>query len=304
MLPLVEENQKEILVHIGLPKTATTSIQDSLYRNADYLLERHGIDYCVDLCQLANVSSTGHHPLAWAKFCLKHPHRVELNDAKVAELISARSNILLSSEWFTYANSQLSEVVEKWAFPKNRRVLLVYRNEFDYLRSIWLQSIKMGDNFLSFNEFYFSKYKPYRTSISQKLFHWKKAGFSVELVSFDALVSQRIDPAIVLIEKMYGIEVDREYWKNGDKTNVSPPVYTVDLYRRLIVKGQRIFPSFFTKCQAGEYKLLHNKLCKVIDALFPKGAFYDFTQEKIIRDDLQSLPEYVDIDKALKELNK
>ena len=37
---------KTLIVHIGMHKTGSSSLQNFLHKNRDYFLDRHNIDYC------------------------------------------------------------------------------------------------------------------------------------------------------------------------------------------------------------------------------------------------------------------
>lgn len=57
---------RQITIHVGLPKTATTTIQRHLFRNSQHLLDL-GIDYCPDLCGLGKYpKAPAHHAIARA----------------------------------------------------------------------------------------------------------------------------------------------------------------------------------------------------------------------------------------------
>ncbi|QLE96776.1 hypothetical protein [Neptunomonas phycophila] len=144
-------SEREILIHVGLPKTATTTIQDTMHLNSKLLLEKYSIDYCVDLCDLLDVKCTGHHPMAWSAFHRNHPHAKPIDSNLIKKRLSQSKKVFLSSEWFLWAKEdKLKKIVGDWGLPSNRKVLLVVRNEKDYVRSNWLQSVKMGHTFLSF----------------------------------------------------------------------------------------------------------------------------------------------------------
>lgn len=292
----IENNDKrEVTLHIGLPKTATTSIQDSIFANAELLKAKYGIDYCPDLCNLADVNCTGHHPLAWAEFFQTHTHYKPLNNLKIKERLKSSNRIFLSSEWFSMANSkQLSTIIDKWGLPDNRRVLLVYRNEFEHIRSNWLQAVKMGHSLLSLNDFYFHRYKPGRSTLSNKIKKWTDLGFKVDVFSFEDLKRSNHYIAIEVLNCLYNININKKEWNCTKVSNVSPPPNTVDLYRRLINFIRWLVPSCCDKWTEAEYSFSHNKVCHYLSYL-PSGGFKKLClEEKIIRDDLKGLPNFYD----------
>ena len=62
-------SDREITLHIGLPKTATTTIQQHLFRNADYLRDL-GVDYCPDLCPIGHFSNADSHYAIAVAYCM------------------------------------------------------------------------------------------------------------------------------------------------------------------------------------------------------------------------------------------
>lgn len=195
---------RRLTMHVGLPKTATTSIQDSLYLNSAYLKSSFGIDYCADLCKLANKHGTGHHALAWSEFIPNHPHRVAINAQLIKGRLADCDNALLSSEWFSSAKqAEIEKFVNVWQFPEQRTVVLVYRDEFKHVKSRWLQSVKMGHTFISFQDYYFNVYKPGRKTLSQQVSKWRKAGFNITVLSFAELTAKKRDVAISFVCHLY-----------------------------------------------------------------------------------------------------
>ncbi len=289
--------QRAITLHVGLPKTATTTIQNALFANAELLKSHYGIDYCKDLCGLADVNCTGHHPLAWAEFLPTHSHFKPIDTALVKARFKVPGNILLSSEWFSMATTkQLSITLEKWDLPSDRRVLLIYRNEFDHIRSSWLQAIKMGLCFLSLQEYYLQRYKPWRSPISMKVKKWADLGFAVEVMSFDELKTAENDMTLEILNKLYGIKVDKKLWVNVEASNVSPPRVAVNLYRKLITLVKRFYPSLTSNWSEAEYHVAHDKLCRVLAWLPLKDRRYD-EEEANVRHDLEMQPHFYDYQK-------
>ncbi|MDA8815291.1 hypothetical protein N9N48_06445 [Luminiphilus sp.] len=118
-------DNRQVTLHIGLPKTATTTLQRHFFKNADYLREL-GIDYCEDLCRNgAFPQAAAHH--AMARAC-RAPQEVNLpaeSNNVIRRRLSHSAQYLLSSEWFTRANAKgVLALVDEFGLPDQRQVVL------------------------------------------------------------------------------------------------------------------------------------------------------------------------------------
>jgi hypothetical protein len=249
-----------------MPKTATTSIQDSLYLNAEYLESYHGIDYCKEICSIGKVSCSGHHPLAWNLFVMDHPHRSEINHDEVKKRLKNMRQVLFSSEWFSRASEVgVNRLVKEWSLPKERWVVIVVRNELDFVKSTWMQSVKMGYTLKSFQSYIQDVYLPSRISITSKMEPWLSTGFRPIFIRYEELAKNVSDISISFLEKVYGISVDGRKWKSLPKSiNVSPSLSVLERYRRIANEYERLFS--ISKILKGAQKpkgfnAIHNFVC-------------------------------------------
>jgi hypothetical protein len=289
---------RNILIHIGLPKNATTSIQDTLFLNRDYLLDFHHIDYCPDLCNIGTTKGTGHHAIAWSKFYKGHPHYKHIDDSIILNRLSLSQNVLLSSEWFYQAkNNSLEELVEAWGLPEKRHALLIYRNEFDFIRSLWSQSTKMGHSFLSFKDYYFEKYKNLRKTLSEVVEIWAKNGFEVIALPFEEINTTENDITAQVVEKIYKIKLNKNKWKiKKVNSNVSPSAYQVESYLSIMNFISSTFDidlSKSSKRPLSQFNEIHDFVCEKVSVDKKKSEFDQHS--RLVKEDLNLLPPYIDL---------
>lgn len=135
----------DVVLHIGLHKTGTTTLQDSFAANAD-LLARHGIHYP----RLAKA--TGHHWLA----CDWNPHlpaayRIEGGGMAALQALArdhaaGDGTLVLSSEELSRADPAFRpdmDAIRAALAPFARiRVVCTLRAQWRFLQSVWLEMAK------------------------------------------------------------------------------------------------------------------------------------------------------------------
>ncbi len=149
---------KKLFIHIGLPKTATSSIQSFLYDNNDFLSEQ-GFHYIkTGLSQ----SLKCHHDIVWKLGLHIGPSYVEKDIQKYKdEILSglfaenekySDKDLILSSELLTFLNDyeKLNPILEVF---KNREIKFIIniRRQDRFLESLYQQVVKDGTS-LSFAE--------------------------------------------------------------------------------------------------------------------------------------------------------
>lgn len=149
---------KKLFIHIGLPKTATSSIQSFLYDNNDFLSEQ-GFHYIkTGLSQ----SLKCHHDIVWKLGLHIGPSYVEKDIQKYKdEILSglfaenekySDKDLILSSELLTFLNDyeKLNPILEVF---NNREIKFIIniRRQDRFLESLYQQVVKDGTS-LSFAE--------------------------------------------------------------------------------------------------------------------------------------------------------
>lgn len=140
-----------VFIHIGLPKTATSSIQSFLYDNTAFL-NQHGYHY---LQTGLNHQLKCHHDMIWKLGLHKGPSYVEENinefrqetlDSLAAEVDNnPDKDLILSSELLTFIGdfSKLQPVLDIFK-DKEVRYILNLRRQDKFLESLYQQVVKDG----------------------------------------------------------------------------------------------------------------------------------------------------------------
>ena len=291
-----ELNDRQVTVHIGLPKTATTTIQRHLFHNADYL-SNLGIDYCADLCQLGPFSKAfAHHAIARASHMPREKSFQSLWNDAIRHRFSSSGSYLLSSEWFSRGNAKgVRAMVDDWDLPDQRRVLVVTRSELAYIRSHWMQGIKMGKRSDSLFEYYVASYKPRRRAYSDRLRAWLDNGFSLVALRYEELQSAT-DATQSLLRTVFDHQFDFEHWHKSSNANVSPSYDAVAHYQRFLRPIHTVVaPRVDRRKAARWYRFAHDRFC---NDFFTKylGECRQYREDlERIKEDLMSLSDIDDL---------
>ncbi|AKF24128.1 hypothetical protein YH65_00940 [Sulfurovum lithotrophicum] len=147
-----------VYIHIGLPKTATSSIQGFLYHNKSFL-EEHGYHY---IQTGLNHDLKCHHDLVWKLDLHKGPSYVEQDIAKyrneilrdlAAEVEAHKGkNLVVSSELLTFIGDfrKLKPLLDVFK-DKKVKFILNLRRQDRFLESLYQQVVKDGVS-LTFDE--------------------------------------------------------------------------------------------------------------------------------------------------------
>jgi len=133
-------------VHIGLPKTGTTSLQRHLFKHAG-ILEENG---CLYPKEWMAPNKSAHHLVSAAVFQGGADNDELL--AKFADYLRARKNdhVLISSEGFTnclqpHTIDRFSNVISLWATLSTTRLVVVLRRLDTFVESMYLHATKVGN---------------------------------------------------------------------------------------------------------------------------------------------------------------
>lgn len=132
-------------VHIGLPKTGTTSLQRHLFEHAG-ILEENGCLYPKEWMAPGNIA---HHRVSLA--VLQGGADNDELLSKFADYLRARENdhVLISSEAFTNCIlpktfDRFSNVMSLWATLSTTRLVVVLRRFDTFVESMYLHAAKVG----------------------------------------------------------------------------------------------------------------------------------------------------------------
>lgn len=289
-------SDRQIVFHIGLPKTATTTIQRHLLHNADYL-SNFGIDYCADLCRLGSFSkASAHHTIARASRVPRENSFQSVWNDVIRQRFSSSGVYLLSSEWFSRGNAKgVRAMVDQWGLPDQRQLLVVTRSELAYIRSHWMQGIKMGKRSDSLFEYYSASYKPRRCAYSDRLQAWLDSGFSVVALRYEEL-QDSADVTQSLLKAAFDQEFDFKHWQRIPNANVSPSHDMVAHYQRLLRPIHTLVAPRVDRRKAAKwYRFAHDRFC---NDFFTKylGECRQYREDlERIKEDLMSLSDIDDL---------
>lgn len=149
---------KKVFIHIGLPKTATSSIQSFLYDNK-HLLHRNEYHYIQTglsqklKCHHDMIWKLGlHNGLSYVKDNIQEFKESILNDLRIESIKHADKTLILSSELLTFLNNfkELNPLLDIF---KEREVFYIVnlRRQDKFLESLYQQVVKDGVS-LTFGE--------------------------------------------------------------------------------------------------------------------------------------------------------
>ncbi len=142
---------KKLYIHIGLPKTATSSIQNFLFKN-DHFLNKHGYHYANTGL---NIGSQCHHDLIWTLGLHQGPDYVQKDiqkhKSKVLQELAAEhtqhsdKHLIISSELLTFLD-EFKRLAPMLAIFKNRDIKFIVnlRRQDTFLESLYQQVVKNG----------------------------------------------------------------------------------------------------------------------------------------------------------------
>lgn len=154
------KDEKNIVVHLGLPKTGTTTIQNVFHAKRQWLLEKEGLLYPSLSPNLTNALCTMFHQDPMAHITNKMAgYTPEQIGVKQAEYLSALESeigtfnwntLLLSAEGLSNLNVPSLRRLNSWlaGFATSVRVVVCLRHPVAYTRSV-IQQIMKGGTVLS-----------------------------------------------------------------------------------------------------------------------------------------------------------
>jgi hypothetical protein len=224
--------KRELIFHIGLPKTGSSSIQAFLAQNCSQLL-RHGIDYPAPP---KFAKGNGYH-FAQSLLPSSDPMRRSATDALVAAFHDTikdctAERVLVSSELFTFASaegwSELRDICDQRG--SSLRLIAVVRNHADFISSSLIELIRtFGLTDLSpeyIRSFYAHhsalKYNSYFAALL-------RLADRIEIISYDRAVA---DGSLIadFLNALGGVSADGT-WKAVKRLNITPSPEAVGFIR-------------------------------------------------------------------------
>jgi hypothetical protein len=241
------DKRKKIIIHIGLPKAATTTLQKSIGKNIS-LLNQHNVYYPKAGC---GRNTNAHHNLG---FQVNNDPRHEPKKGDLAslgkEIEKAHQNtILLSSEHFCRTSPSGILLLKETLQEFGDTFILVYLRRQDlWLNSWWTHLVKLGylqTNFKEFCESVFNKHpisgndqvakdiaKFVNPDFLDLLHHWERI-FSKENILIRVLEGSQIGNN-VFHDFLYTIGLkDLQGFEISEPKNISPSPKTLETIRYL-----------------------------------------------------------------------
>lgn len=221
--------KKEIFIHVGLPKTGSTALQQFLYENKDLLIEQN---FCYPSAFL-KTSPPKHQKIVKALL-----GRININLLSELNEIKQQS-IIISSEGFTNHLYEMNIVQSKRVISQMNdyriTVVLMVRKYLDWLESYYSQAVFnpqiKGVGYYGtaalFHQFCNLEEVRQLTNINQLKYDLMK------LFNTECLIE--IPYSFNLIDdfcKAVGISITKEFVRNKH-VNKSPPKWTVELMRQI-----------------------------------------------------------------------
>ena len=232
--------RRELIFHIGLPKTGSSSIQAFLAENRRQL-SRHGIDYPAPP---KFAKGNGYH-FAQSLLPSCDPMRRSPTDALVAAFQDAINDcttqrVLVSSELFTFASeegwSALRDLCDRQG--RSLRLVAVVRNHADVISSSLIELIRtFGLTDLSPEHIrsFYAHHPPlkYNTYFSALL----RLADRVEIISYDRAFA---DGSLIadFLGALGGISAD-DTWKAPTRLNVTPSPEAIAFTRLCNIRDVR-----------------------------------------------------------------
>lgn len=217
---LQKKNNKTIFLHIGSPKTATSSIQHQLLESSREL-SRIGFEYCCNSYKLGEILSS-YSRLPDEKLSLT------ISDWEQEIQNSSQPNLIISSEslYGDFYNPLLTTetiaVSLKRIFSKYSVIILfVAREQLGFHKSLYMQSIKEGST---------KTYSQFCHDVSIFNFNWVEiadiyakyfGANALKCFWYEDLISETSTPAEILLSSLTPSNSTVSLSKKGSKSNIS-----------------------------------------------------------------------------------
>jgi hypothetical protein len=222
---------KQILLHIGTPKTGTTALQNFLFKHSDKL-NSQGILYSRNFLRGNKSRIRGHHSLAYDVLGKKGLGDGQCWNLLLEEIKSSKSDVVvISAEAFWLCTEKEIQKVAKYLESYSVKVVVYLRNPFKFLLSLYKQVVKKGRYNKSFRDFIDEYYTDYGHYLAMWASVFGKENIKVCIydkidvnhgLEEDFLCLLSVDPG------QFG-----EYFLKKQKVNVSPPDWAIILMKRM-----------------------------------------------------------------------
>lgn len=179
-------NLKKIFIHIGLPKTGTSAIQNFLY-NERSELKKHGILYPESITSLNFDRSGKIIIMKNPKNFFDHNYLADIQNYPIinhdlfynklaAEILENNNceNLILSSENLYFADDKLLSKLKNLFKGLDIKIIFTKRNYYEWLDSYYYEKIYSGRETNGFSHFFHELLKNNFLPFDKIILRWKK----------------------------------------------------------------------------------------------------------------------------------
>ena len=236
---------RRVILHVGIHKTGTTSIQGFLDKNWEVLKENNVLYPLAGRQETYQKNHVSHHKLAWSvvswysnkyKFNKSDEYWTIMNheiEKENPELI------ILSSEFFWRALIEEIKQIKSYLERYDVQVLLYFRNPLDYAVSGYKQDIKTGKTTQDF--YAYVKERTWQYDFDATITRWQSVfgKNAIKIRIFEKVKSNLIEDFV----KLVGID-KFPLIQNVETRNVSPSDAVIHMIRMLNILDARTPNSF------------------------------------------------------------
>ncbi|MBN1638301.1 MAG: hypothetical protein JW866_05005 [Ignavibacteriales bacterium] len=230
------KREKQIYIHIGLPKTGTTTIQKSLYQNQDIFLKNNILIPDIGKSHM-NTGSTVHHNLYW-ELTGNRNFRKNLGtwDDLIKKInISNNEKIIITSELFFSLPQREINKIKNYFFDYSVHIIVYLRRQDLFFQSIWSQLIKAGyrdDYYLDFHDWLEDRMLSKQSDFDVILEKWSKV-FGTKSIIVRILEKSQIEGTLFNdFLTACDIQYKADYVISRD-ANISPGIKTLVLIQEI-----------------------------------------------------------------------
>ncbi|TWI28170.1 hypothetical protein [Paracoccus sulfuroxidans] len=207
---------KKAIIHIGVHKTGTTSIQNWLWNNRSVLSSSFGWEYPKEFS-----INNAHHAIPWSVIPqfednpISRPHRTSIDAIKAR--VQKKSQVIISSEPFCMADDSEADIIRDIFDGFDTTVVMYVRRQDKLIQSEYVQRVKqevfpLTEPFSGFSALWRSRVP------SLDFFHlykrWSQRFERVVVKDFDAAVCTGIIKSFLEIIGAESAAPDREVAEN------------------------------------------------------------------------------------------
>jgi hypothetical protein len=226
-----EERLKVVYLHIGMHKTATTSIQVCLRKNQFALAD---IGYSIPS---AGTSGTTHNNIA---FSIRQLARFDPAKGGIDDLVDELSastfeRFIVSAEALDHLSKPEIEMLRRKLASCDIKIIVYLRHQVEWLQSEWSEMVK-----LRFYQHDFTTWVEQRAASDRRLHYfeflerWAEV-FGRENIRVRVFEKSRFRDRNVFDDFLQCCDIEEGHsWDLADRQNVSPGIKTIEVIRRYV----------------------------------------------------------------------